>query len=543
MAEGQRLHPLSFLFIVGANLRSLAVPALFVLLAARGGSSTWQLWALWLAIPYTLYSLYRWATFRYLYARNELVIRTGVLFRNERHILYSRIQNIETIQNPLHRVLKVVEVRVQTAGGQEPEAKIQVLSSAAAEEMRRRVVEAKRAAGLSAGPELRRAQAASTEPAATADQVLDDAPLERAQDVPFAAAARAGAAHRGSPGPERERTVVRLSIRELMIFGLVDNRGLLVATAAFGLIWEANVFDVDAFSGSGLLEWAQGTLGVVSLDQGLALANVVTALGMLLLFILLVRMLSIGWAIFKLHGFTLTLTSAELKTSCGWLTQVRSTVPRHRIQVLSISESPLQRLFRRVGVLVETAGGDQGASDARHWLAPILPRDQVAGILKEVDADIDIDRVTWQRAHPRAWFRMFRRFLWIVLLLTTASVWAWGPWGLLVAVPAVTVAWVAARGRASRIGFAFSPELVYVRDGWLWRHLSVARLGKIQSATMTRSPFDRRWSMAHVAADTAGGGLYGVKRNRLQLEYLELESARAMYDRLAAGAGESEFSW
>ena len=39
----------------------------------------------------------------YAFADEELVVRSGLLFRNERHIRYSRIQNIETVQNPLHR--------------------------------------------------------------------------------------------------------------------------------------------------------------------------------------------------------------------------------------------------------------------------------------------------------------------------------------------------------------------------------------------------------------------------------------------------------
>ena len=70
----------------------------------------------------------------------ELVITSGLIFRNERHVPYGRIQNIDAVQNLLHRLLRVVEVRVETGGGDEPEARMRVLPLAALEEMRERVV-------------------------------------------------------------------------------------------------------------------------------------------------------------------------------------------------------------------------------------------------------------------------------------------------------------------------------------------------------------------------------------------------------------------
>ena len=81
----------------------------------------------------------RYVSFRLRYEDHELVIRSGLIFRNERHIPFSRIQNVDAIQNPFHRLFGVVEVRVETGGGKEEEARLSVLSLAAFEEMRQRV--------------------------------------------------------------------------------------------------------------------------------------------------------------------------------------------------------------------------------------------------------------------------------------------------------------------------------------------------------------------------------------------------------------------
>ena len=49
------------------------------------------------------------------------------------------------MQNVFHRLLRVIEVRVQTGAGAEPEATISVLPAAALDEMRRRVFARERA--------------------------------------------------------------------------------------------------------------------------------------------------------------------------------------------------------------------------------------------------------------------------------------------------------------------------------------------------------------------------------------------------------------
>ena len=72
------------------------------------------------------------------------MIRTGAISKNERHIPYSRIQNVDGVQTVFHRLLKVVDVKVQTAGGNEPEATMSVLPVADFEDMRRRVLEGRR---------------------------------------------------------------------------------------------------------------------------------------------------------------------------------------------------------------------------------------------------------------------------------------------------------------------------------------------------------------------------------------------------------------
>ena len=107
--------------------------------------ANWQFWLLLFLVPATIVAITRYFSFRLRYEGTELVIRSGIFFRNERHVPYVRIQNLDAVRNVAHRLLGVTEVRVETGGGQAPEATISVLHETVFEEMRRRIFEGRAA--------------------------------------------------------------------------------------------------------------------------------------------------------------------------------------------------------------------------------------------------------------------------------------------------------------------------------------------------------------------------------------------------------------
>ncbi len=170
MPSDHRLHPSSVLFALAGSLRAFLVPAVVLILTSGRSSpqpsgpggwgparwmnrwmpgdfeiANWQFWILLFLIPSTIVALVRYFTFRLRYEGTELVIRSGILFRNERHVPYARIQNLDAVRNVVHRLLGVAVVRVETGGGQAPEATISVLHETVFEEMRRRSLRRTRA--------------------------------------------------------------------------------------------------------------------------------------------------------------------------------------------------------------------------------------------------------------------------------------------------------------------------------------------------------------------------------------------------------------
>ena len=523
MSSERRLHPLSFLFAIGARIKDFALPLLVVLVTAgRSGIQTWQLWLLLFIVPTAVIAIGRTLTFRYRFDEHELVIRSGLISRNERHVPYTRIQNVDGVQTLFHRLLKVMDVKVQTAGGNEPEATMSVLPVAAFEEMRQRVLEGRRASEGSVAPAV---------------EVTDGAAV--------------------APAPaEAARTLLRLSPRELLTYGFVEGRGMVVLAAVFGLYWEFGMADR-------MVPWGPFEDMVLSDEQrppasrrGVfrELARAATAragylfesvlLGTLALVTLLVfvRLLSMAWAAIRLHGFVLTRDGGDLRTEYGLFTRVAATIPIGRIQTLTLKEGPLHRLVGRMSARVDTAGGEAGqnAPPDRHWLAPIAPRARVPELIREIMPALSLDALDWRPVHPRAFTRQLRESLVVAAIVSmlAANVLGWRAAILFALFVPLSV--LHARRAARALGWAITDDLVAFRSGWLWRQVTVAPLARVQTVAFHESPFDRRHRMASVRVDTAGAGDLS---HRIAIPFLGRDVAFTLWRQLAHEAAVRRFRW
>jgi putative membrane protein len=510
MPSDRRLHPLSVLFALGAQFRQLALPAVVLLFTTRSGGWNWELWAPLLLIPAAIVASVKYLSMRYRYEPHEMVVRTGILFRNERHVPYARIQNLDAVQGVFHRLLNVVEVRVQTGGGKEPEAILKVLPVADFEEMRRRVFEG-------------RGEAAA--PAPASEEAAGDAAV---------------------PAPAPGRTLLHLPLRELILLGLIQNRGVVVIAGAFGVFWEMGV--MDAIGESTFGQWTSGrnvardVFRSVFGQIALPLDRIGLTLAALAGLLVLVRLISMVWAVFRLHDFRLTRAGDDLHTEYGLLTKVSTTIPLHRIQTLTILEGPVHQLLKRVSVRVDTAGGNGGeeGSTQREWLAPILRPGELPGLLQEVLPEVDLAAVDWRAAHPRAFRREYKGSVIVAVLVSLALTLVLKGWVLLLLPLLLAWGYVAARLTVKHYGWAVSDGAVLYRSGWLWKKTSIARFTKIQAVALHESPFDRRHAMARVRVDTAGAGDLA---HRVDIPYLARETASDLYDLLAARTARTAFRW
>ena len=501
MGPERRLHASSFIFSMGGQLRALLLPAAAVIFTAGSSGRDWDLWLMLLLIPYTLAALVRSLSFRYRFDEDELVIRKGWIFRSERHIPYARIQNIDAVQNVLHRALAVAEVRVETASGGEPEATMTVLPVAALSEMRQFVFSGRHPAGTEA------------DAAVTADDT----------DL-----------------------ILRLNTAEVLLYGFIESRGAVIIAGGFGVLWELGLFDrafervtgTELADGGVFRQIARAMMGQAAVSIKAVLIGVVLLIALLLV----MRVLSMAWACVRLYGFVLRRRQDDLRVDYGLLTRVSGTIPLQRIQTMTVTEGPLHRLFERVSVHVDTAGGTgtEQQPTRREPIAPVIRRAELEGLIAALVPSVSLTSIDWQPAHPNAVFRARVRTGVIATIAAGFAVAALKWWSIGIVAALAVWAWVYGRQYVRHLGWAFVGDAVVFRSGWLWRDVTVARFSKIQVITRVESPFDRRTGMARVKVDTAGAA---GNEHTIDIPFLPAAAATSLATTLSARAAETAFRW
>lgn len=500
----QRLHPWSWLFVLLQQLRQFILPLLVLLFAGRrsGPGGDYADWAPLVGVgALVVVSILQYFTYRYRVGRDAITVRSGLLQRSQREIPFARIHNVGLHQSLLHRIFKVAEVRLESAGGQKPEAHMRVL-------------------GLDDALALERLVRQRGE-VASADAPSRDAAV-------------------GAPGhPDGDgRTLLALSTAEIVRLGLVSNRGMIVFAAGFGLLWQMFPDQrlIARYAEDSFRDAAGYATGLHLGWMGVASAAF-AAVGV---FVFLLRLLSVALALSQYHGFRLSEQHRRLTVERGLFARMRSSVAPRRIQAWLVQETLLHRWFGRRSLRIDTAtGGREDDPRKLRELAPIAAPDACDDLVRHLLPGASWPPAQWRPLPRHAWWRLFAGSVPWNLLLAAVLAWHLGPWGLLV------LAWLpwsayAAWRQAGRLGYAIDARLVAVRGGWWSRWWRFAEIDKLQGLRLQRSPLDRWLGTASLWLDTAGAGAMAPS---LRIRFLPEAEARGLMLHLGQTLARRRLRW
>lgn len=483
----RRLHPWSWLFVLVQQLKQFILPLLVLFFLGRGDRN--ELWPLIGVGVLAVTSVWQYFTYRYAVAGDSLVVRSGLFERSLRQIPFARIHNVALHQSLLHRLFGVAEVRLESAGGQRPEAQMRVLRLSEALALERLI----RHRG----------------------QLPADADAEVVQGQPL----------------------LTMSTAEVVRLGLISNRGMVVVAGAFALAWQAfperTMQNAFREAWRAVFGYASEAVAGFGGHAGGIVVLVVLALA-------LVRLLSVLLALVQYHGFRLEAHGRRLTVTRGLLTRLRTSASKRRIQAWTLREGVLHRLFKRRALEVDTAVAEQQNDQrALRELAPIATPSQCDALVRHVLPRAAWPPSSWHPLHPRAWMRLLLPGVAFALLITAIASWHFGAWGLF---GLLWIPWAAfaAHQHAKRAGYAVDDMLVMVREGWWSRHWRFAELDKLQALQLRQSPLDRRTGMASLWLDTAGAGAMAPP---LRIRHLPEAEARALYARIGAMVAARALRW
>lgn len=479
-----RLHPLSWIFYALRALREVALPILVFMLAGRKAAFVPLIIAAVAAVGLIAWGVIRSRTFRYELLERELLVREGLFVRETRHVPFTRIQSVNERQGLLHRLLGVTELELESGSAGRPEAVMRVLGTEEASHIATVLRSASPGQGVASG------ELASGEPAMVGRHEAE--PMQRLLEVPTG---------------------------ELVIHGIVSNRGLLVVAFAVGIIAQNSEL-LEMLPIGGLLDRidlgelvGSGTETAAGFSAGAMLgALLVLVLGLLVF----VRLLSVAYAVFTLHGFTLRRSGDRLRVTRGLLARVDVSGRVSGFQRLVLRQSMLHRIFERCALDVDLAGssfvdGDTTERSRLDTLAPIATPAEAQALLDGFVPGVRLDALDWRPLHRSAMPRRWQRTLyWLLPLLVAALAGAWLMPGASMATlggvagcaaVALAVSFWHAHLWAQWSAFAVTESVVVWRSGALARRWVVVFDDRAQSTTIRRSPRDRREDTASLSLD------------------------------------------
>lgn len=499
--QAKFLHPSSLLFQVLSTLRQSIFPIAVASWSAIKGNVFGIVLAVGILGILALFALIRYLTFRYRIADGELVVTEGLLFRKMRNVPVDRIQNVDLVQNLLHRLLKVAEVRVETASGTEPEATLRVLSMRDVEKLREQIL-----GRTSVDPP----------PSESSDLAPTDTQVGQTR---FA----------------RER-LLKINTLWLVKAGLASNRGMIIVGILLGLYfqgYQGEDFDTEWISDSIPTQftsvWVLAVLATIA-------------------FLVLIRLLGVAWYILRFHDYKLEQVGEDLHISCGLLTKVSATVPRRRIQFISLHQTPVLRWMKMASIRIETAGGagkgneDASSTVTRRWFVPVIPLDQVPGLIDHLRPGFDWVESTkeWATLSPRAGRRLSRLCIIAAIFAGLIGFVAQRPWGWTAGVICVPLFLWWGKLHLRYLGYSRAGQGVVFRSGVWTRKTSVTFFDRIQTVSLSESPFDRRWQMAKLSVDTAASG---PADHTIEIGFLEASDAKAELQTLSQQSSEAGMQW
>ena len=470
LAHGH-LHPAILLLRLLDALRQVLVPVALGVVVER-----WFLvLGLLLFVMHLGYAVARYLTLSYTLTPDELRIREGLLHRQERRIPLDRIQDLGFESTILRRGLGLVVVLVETASGRGVEARLDALSRGDAEHLREVLMEA-RPAGAP-----RRARDAAVDGEDAADEpTQNDAPRQ----------------------PEPEWTVHRSTATELLVRGATDMRlsaFFVTGYAAYELADQLGFFGQMAGLFGQVRDWF----------ASLSPAMLMIVLGGLLFAVMAFGVITSTLGnLVQFHGFTLTLRGDVLQRRYGLLTTRQKTLPRARVQRVTIEQTWLRRLLGFAVVKADSAGGSRpdGQDTSAGWdvVVPLTRTSFAHGMLPALLPGIEHTQFTW---HPGSRKLVLRTALQGVMLAAIAAPLAYWRVGLpglfaLLLIPLWAVLGVLIW---RNLGWAQGDDFFALQHGIIGRNFACVPTAKVQAVVIRQGPISQLLGLADLTVYVAGG--------------------------------------
>lgn len=477
--QERKLHPLTIVYSAFRALPQLFI-AFFIVRNFQDGIIELVISAI-IGIIFLPAILIHYFNFHFSINSEGITVKSGLFFKNIRSIPLDRIQNVDIRQNGFQRALKIAVIRIETAGGKAPEAKLEYVGIKHAHDIRDEIQ------GLQSERK----------------GILSDNPLEK-------------------------------KVIDSEIILSLNNRALLrgaITKLSPVVLFLLGVFGQYNFIFQKLIEENQSVHDAV---------NWIVENYVLLSIIAIVTIIFVSWIggilvhIARYYKFTVKQSNKTLTTDSGLIGKWHSVIPRKKIQSIARRANPIMRLLGLEYVEIHTAGSSENGSKTAEVLVPVMPINTTRDMITNLFQIIFPEHYTTIHSRNAFIYCAIRDSI-ILSIPTLILAFVLNYYFLLGFLGLVPILFLELYRLKAR-GYLFEQDYLHIRSG-LWTITRVAiPFVKIQAVTFEQSVFEKIFFMATVTVSTAGGGVLRVGR----IPYLQKNEAGIIVEKLMRNYQESK---
>ncbi|PKL79926.1 MAG: hypothetical protein CVV25_06505 [Ignavibacteriae bacterium HGW-Ignavibacteriae-4] len=471
----KRLHPFTLLYRLIVTLPNAALPIIFILYSGdRGGDWVYIFISLFLGFFILPGILLNYFYFDYTITDQEVVIRSGVLSKKERHIKIDRIQNVTITQNFLHKLMRIAKVQLETAGDATTEGNLDSVSIADSEKIRE----------IIRNHQHEKSTTKVTEDSHKVVENLDEV---------------------------KENVIFSMSLWDTIKYGAVRFRPIVLVASAwiFSMVSQFNpnwTDELEVILESGYKDYIR-QLDIFML--------VVYAIAGVLLVLLLSWIIDILLTVNTYYKFKLVSDKGKLMTSQGLFSSQKGAIPLKKLQMMVIKSNPITRKLNFYRLDLQTAGfgGGDGTKAKSETAIPFAKFTQVKEIINKI-RNVELPEV-FTKVSPKTIRRAVVKYLVFSIPFGVGLYFAFDSfWVLLTLVPIIGFG---AFIRYQYRGYHVEDNQIIVKQGFWFQKISIIPIEKIQTLHKRSSYFQRRLGLATVEIDTAAT-VYGSDASIIDID-------------------------
>ncbi|ELY62212.1 PH domain-containing protein [Natronolimnohabitans innermongolicus] len=540
-----RLHPLSavtyglqygFLWLSLAMVLTIVLGGIFDPIGSAWFIATAPLGFV-LGVAYGVAYYYR---FEYGITPDTFDVSSGVFARRSREIPYERIQNVDLRQGIFQRLFGLAIVSIETAGGGTTEASLNFVSETEANrlqgQIRQRtadVKERRRQRDQRARHDQRDQQAAAEERPDEGDTPSSDPEPTDSLDVPGADSDDESAAPQpGVPDPSptapsdepgstapapdsdptatadrRERSPEPMGPRQRRLFDLEPRELLLYSFTSFRPAAVAGVLFVFFFATGPIIDLlvtiAQPFGGPADIGEGTSTSYGILTVVSAINGVVITYVLSVAYTFATYYGFQLGRAGSDFVYERGLIQRYSGSIPAEKVQSVTVTANPLQRLIGYAGLWVETAGYGPESNGGSQSAVPLANQGRIHRFtenLTGVETPKFTSPPTMARRRYLARYSIIATVV-VAIFFGLAQLTAFESWYLSIVVFAAVPP--AAHLKYVNLGYYVGEDHLVIRRGFWTRRTTVIPYYRIQTVNTRRSIFQRRLGLASLVVDTA----------------------------------------